>query len=427
MPISKEHVLEIARRLARGGSLEELARHLAPVPKSARPFPPDVPRPSDSTALGRDRRVAFLRARGVELQQLTGDSPPVDPQTLRGNIEQYIGMTQIPTGLIGPLRINGLHANGDFYVPLATSEGALVSSYHRGARVVTRAGGVSCLTTVEQVQRAPAFVFDSVAQAGLFAAWAAGEFERFIAVAATCSRHATLADLQVHLETRTVYLVFVYRTGDAAGQNMVTTCTDAVCHDLIARTPVPPRHWFVESNLSGDKKATVLSFQSTRGRKVIAEVTLPRQLVERALHTTPELMCEYWRLSFIGGVQSGSIGVSGHIANGLAAMFLACGQDVACVSEATVGITRIELTPSGDLYCGVDLPNLIVGTVGGGTRLPTALECLRILGCEGDGHATKFAEVCAATVLAGEISISGAMCAGHFARAHRQLGRPGTA
>ena len=119
--------------------------------------------------------------------------------------------------------------------------------------------------------------------------------------------------------------------------------------------------------------------------------------------------------------------MSGHIANGLAAMFLACGQDVACVSEATVGITRIELTPSGDLYCGVDLPNLIVGTVGGGTRLPTALECLRILGCEGDGHATKFAEVCAATVLAGEISISGAMCAGHFARAHRQLGRPGTA
>jgi len=102
-------------------------------------------------------------------------------------------------------------------------------------------------------------------------------------------------------------------------------------------------------------------------------------------------MCDYWRLSFIGGVQSGSIGVSGHIANGLAAMFLACGQDVACVAEATVGITRFELTPNGDLYCGVDLPNLIVGTVGGGTRLPTARECLRIIECEGDGCATNFA------------------------------------
>ena len=423
MPISREYVLEIARRLAAISPLEELAGRLAPVPESQRPFPPDVPRPSDGSIAGRDRRIEFLRERGLEVPNLTGNAGPPDPESLRGNIEQFIGMTQIPTGLIGPLRVNGLHAHGDFYVPLATSEGALVASYHRGARLVTRAGGASCLTTVEQVQRAPAFVFESVAQAGLFAAWAAGEIEPFRAVVATRSTHAELIDLQIHLETRTVYLVFVYRTGDAAGQNMVTFCTDAICHDIIARTPIAPRQWFVESNLSGDKKATVLSFLSTRGRKVIAEVTLPRELVERGLHTTPETMCDYWRLSFIGGVQSGSIGVSGHIANGLAALFLACGQDVACVAEATVGITRLELTPAGDLYCGVDLPNLIVGTVGGGTRLPTALECLRILGCAGGGCATKFAEIVAATVLGGEISIIGAMCAGHFARAHRELGR----
>src|SRR5438034_3436900 len=214
MPITKEQVLEIVRRLSKGESLEALAARLSPVSPSERPIPADVPRPSDSTAAGRDGRVEFLREQGVEIPHLVGREPQPDPAGLRGNIEQFIGMTQIPTGLIGPLRVNGLHAHGDYYVPLATSEGALVSSYHRGARVVTRAGGVSCLTTVEQVQRAPAFVFDSVAQAGLFAAWAAGEFERFIAVAATCSRHATLADLQVHLETRTVYLVFVYRTGD---------------------------------------------------------------------------------------------------------------------------------------------------------------------------------------------------------------------
>jgi hydroxymethylglutaryl-CoA reductase (NADPH) len=426
MPISKEQVLEIARRIARGGSLEQLANRLASVPDSVRPSPPDVPRPSDFSAGGRDRRVAFLRERGVTLTHLTGEAPPPDPEALRGNIEQFIGMTQVPTGLIGPLRINGLNAHGDFYVPLATSEGALVSSYHRGARLVSRAGGAACLTTVEQVQRAPAFVFETVAQAGLFAAWSAGEFERFREVAGGHSSHAVLVDLHVHIETRTVYLVFVYTTGDAAGQNMVTLCTDAVCHDVLARTPIVPRQWFVESNLSGDKKATVLSFLSTRGRKVIAEVTLPRELVERGLHTTPEVMCDYWRLSFIAGVQSGSIGVSGHIANGLAALFLACGQDVACVSEATVGITRLELTPDGDLYCGIDLPNLIVGTVGGGTRLPTALECLRIMECEGTGCASKFAEICAATVLGGEISIIGAMCAGDFAGAHRRLGRPGT-
>jgi hydroxymethylglutaryl-CoA reductase (NADPH) len=133
-------------------------------------------------------------------------------------------------------------------------------------------------------------------------------------------------------------------------------------------------------------------------------------------------MCDYWRMSFVGGVQSGSIGVSGHIANGLAALFLATGQDAACVSEAAVGITRFEVQDS-DLYCAVTLPNLIVGTVGGGTRLPTAHECLAILGCVGEGKAGRLAEICAATVLAGELSIVGALCAGDFAEAHARLGR----
>jgi hydroxymethylglutaryl-CoA reductase (NADPH) len=155
----------------------------------------------------------------------------------------------------------------------------------------------------------------------------------------------------------------------------------------------------------------------------MAEVTLPRVLVERGLHTTPETMSEYWRLSFIAGVQSGSIGVSGHVANGLAALFIATGQDAACVSEASVGVTHMETTREGGLYCALDLPNLIVGTVGGGTRTPTARECLRIMRCEGDGKAAKFAEIVAGTLLAGEISIIAAICSGHFARSHERLGR----
>jgi hydroxymethylglutaryl-CoA reductase (NADPH) len=169
----------------------------------------------------------------------------------------------------------------------------------------------------------------------------------------------------------------------------------------------------------------VLSFLNTRGRKVLADAIVPRALVEKVLRTTPERVCDYWRMCFVGGMQSGSIGMSGHIANGLAAMFLACGQDVACVSEASVGITRFETTSEGDLRCGVSLPNLIVGTVGGGTRLPTAAECLRILGCEGTGKAARFAEICAAVALAGELSIAGAMCSGDFTSAHEKLGRHG--
>src|SRR5690606_36646475 len=188
------------------------------------------------------------------------------------------------------------------------------------------------------------------------------------------------------------------------------------------RTPIQPSYWFLESNMSGDKKATAMSFLQTRGRNVTAEALLPRRLVVRGLRTTPERMVDYWSMSFVAGVQTGSIGVSGHIANGLAALFIAYGQDVACVSEASIGTTRMECR-DGDLYCALTLPALIVGTVGGGTELPTARECLGILDCMGDGKAGRLAEICAATALAGEISIIGALCANEFADAHRRLGR----
>jgi hydroxymethylglutaryl-CoA reductase (NADPH) len=423
MPISKDQARGIIARLTKGASLEALKERLRPLGEDDRAFPPDVPRPGDPGIPGRDARREYLRGLGVEAPHLFGEAPQPDPETLRGNVEQFIGMAQVPVGLAGPIRINGVHAHGDYLIPLATTEGALVASYHRGARLVSRAGGISCLLTAEQVQRAPGFLFDHLADAAHFAAWVTGEFPRLKQVAATRTRHGELLDLHVQVESRNVYLILSFYTGDAAGQNMVTFCADAICSDLLARSPVKPRVWFLESNMSGDKKATVLSFQQTRGRRVMAEVTLPRELVERGLHTTAARMSEYWRLSFIAGVQSGSIGVSGHVANGLAALFIATGQDAACVSEASVGLTHMEATPEGDLYCGVDLPNLIVGTVGGGTRTPTARECLRIMRCEGDGKAAKFAEIVAGTLLAGEISIIAAISAGQFARSHERLGR----
>jgi len=423
MPISKDQARGIIERLSKGAGLDALKKRLLPVSEAERPFAADVPRPGDPGVTGRDARRAYLRDLGLDTPNLFGDVPQCDPADLQGNIEQFVGMAQVPVGLAGPIRINGLHAHGDYPIPLATTEGVLVASYHRGARVASKAGGISCVVITEQVQRAPAFLFADLADATHFAAWVTGEFDRCRAVAATRTSHGQLLDLHVQVENRSVYLILSFYTGDAAGQNMVTFCTDAICTDLLERTPVKPRLWFLESNMSGDKKATVLSFQQTRGRRVMSEVTLPRELVERALHTKPETMSEYWRLSFIAGVQSGSIGVSGHVANGIAALFIATGQDAACVSEASVGVTHMETTPSGDLYCALDLPNLIVGTVGGGTRTPTARECLRIMRCEGDGKAAKFAEIVAGTLLAGEISIIAAICSGHFARSHERLGR----
>jgi hydroxymethylglutaryl-CoA reductase (NADPH) len=160
-----------------------------------------------------------------------------------------------------------------------------------------------------------------------------------------------------------------------------------------------------------------------RGRKVSAEVVLSADLIERRLHTSVGVLLDYWRASVIGGVMSGSIGVQGHYANGLAALFIACGQDVACVAEAAAGVTRFEPGPDGGLYASVTLPNLIVGTVGGGTGLPAQQACLDILGAVGSGNARAFAEIAAAVALAGELSITGAIAAGHFTRAHQRLAR----
>ena len=423
MPISYARARELAQRLRRGQSVDQLSHRLKPVAESERALSPRVPGQGDWSEAARAERLAFLAAKGLDVSALAGRAAATDPASLQGNIESYIGMTCIPTGLVGPLRINGLHASGDYYVPLATSEGALVASYDRGARLISLAGGASTITTTEQVQRAPGFIFESVAQAALFAVWAVAEFDRFREVAATRTRHGQLVDLMTHIEANHVYLIFAFYTGDAAGQNMVTFCTAAICADILERSPIAPTSWYLESNMSGDKKATALSFFQTRGRNAIAEVLIDRTLFEKRMHTTPERMAEYWRMSFIGGVQTGSIGVSGHISNGIAALFLATGQDAACISEASVGITRMEVAEGGGLYAAVTLPNLIVGTVGGGTTLPTARECLRILDCDGTDRAARLAEICAAVTLAGELSIVAALCSGDFARAHATLGR----
>lgn len=339
------------------------------------------------------------------------------------NIENFIGVARVPVGLAGPLRVNGAHASGDYYVPLATTEAALVASYSRGAQLITEAGGCAAVVVNEGVTRAPGFAFETIGDASVFVAWAAHGFEELRRAAAATTRHGALVDMQLAVEGNNVHLLLEFVTGDASGQNMVTIATDAVCRFILEHAPVKPRYWFVEANMSGDKKATTHSFMTVRGKKVSAEIRLPEALVRKRLHTTAAAMVDYARMSMIGGVMSGSIGVQGHYANGLAALFIACGQDAACVAEAAVGVTRFEIREGGDLYAAVTLPNLIVGTVGGGTGLPTQKACLDILGLAGTGKARAFAEVAAALALAGELSIIGALTAGHFTRAHQQLAR----
>ncbi|MBC7426513.1 MAG: hydroxymethylglutaryl-CoA reductase [Bacteroidia bacterium] len=372
-----------------------------------------------------EKRLEFIKSeKNLSLSKLSGkEAMPEDPAFYQGNIENFIGMTQVPTGLVGPLLINGILAKGDFYVPLATSEGALVASYSRGARATRLSGGITSICLTEAVQRTPVFKFNSLPEVGKFMYWILDQVDIFREIIKKVSSHAQLLDLRLNMEGNQVLCIFDYTTGDAAGQNMVTLCTETICNYIIEHTPIQPQIWFLESNYSGDKKATVVSFSTVRGKKVTAEAVVKAQIVKEVLYSTPEQIASYWQTSTLAAIQSGSIGVQGHFANALTALFLACGQDVACVSEAYVGITRMEVNKAGDLYVTVTLPSLVVGTVGGGTRLPTQRECLELLGCYGEGGARKFAEICGAIVLAGELSIAAALASGSFAKAHRLFGR----
>jgi hydroxymethylglutaryl-CoA reductase (NADPH) len=267
------------------------------------------------------------------------------------------------------------------------------------------------------------FAFQSIVEASRFANFVNANSDKITAVVPKITRFGKLKSVRTIIEGNHVYVDLRYTTGDAAGQNMVTFASDAICTKIIESSPVAPRYWFLEANLSGDKKAASQSLADVRGKRVVADIVVPRELVERVLHTSPKHMAEYWCAGALGGVMSGTTGVQGHFANGLAALYLACGQDVACVAESATGVTRMEVTDEGDLYTSVTLPNIIVGTVGGGTNLPSARACLDILGLAGSGNSEAFAELCAGIVLAGELAIIGAFCSGDFAAAHRSLSR----
>lgn len=424
MPVDYRHARNYLANLLQQGEEQELAARLNP---SAAAPAPKVPGGAAITPEAIERRWSVINLAAERKAELRHQL--ADPETLahreryQRNIENFIGTVKLPVGLAGPLRVNGLFAGGDYYLPLATTEAALVASYHRGAQLISEVGGCAAMLLNEGVSRAPGFAFRDLKEAGLFVGWAVQQMEHFTAVAGATTRHGKLIDVRITVEGNHVYLNFEYSTGDASGQNMVTLATEAICQFIVAHSPVSPQYHFIEANLSGDKKASAQSFLSVRGKKVTAEVIIPAELLRRRLRTTAEAMTSYWRMSALGGVLSGTIGVQGHYANGLTALYIACGQDAACVAESAVGVTRFEIVNDNDLYASVTLPNLIVGTVGGGTGLPSQQACLEILGLSGAGNAQALAEVCASLALAGELSITAALSSGDFARAHRKLAR----
>jgi hydroxymethylglutaryl-CoA reductase (NADPH) len=368
-------------------------------------------------------RWRLLGANADARDALTDAGTHADIGRFARNIENFIGTVKVPVGVAGPLRVRGSSAQGDYYLPLATTEAALVASYSRGAQLITEAGGCAATVLAEGVSRAPGFAFATLTQAARFATWVEARAGALADVTASTTSHGRLTGVRAMVEGNHVYVDLEFHTGEAAGQNMVTLATAAILEYVAGQSPVKHQYCFLEANHSGDKKASAQSFARVRGKRVGAEVRIPRDLLERRLHTSPERMTDYWRMAALGGVLSGTIGVQGQFANGLAALYIACGQDAACVAESAVGVTRLEIDRDGGLYAAVTLPGVIVGVVGGGTGLPSQHACLGILRRCGPLDARALAELCAALALAGELSLMGALCSGDFARAHAARGR----
>ncbi|MCP5360116.1 MAG: hydroxymethylglutaryl-CoA reductase [Steroidobacteraceae bacterium] len=384
-----------------------------------------LPATTDMSSVALQLRRQRLRDEGFTLDSLAGTTPALAPEALAGSIEGFIGYACVPVGIAGPVRIRGAQAEGEYFLPFATTEGTLVASFQHAFNVINRCGGAAALVSEQQVGRAPCFEFADLHQADAFARWLPAQRDGLAAAVATTSRYCRLLGLHTSILGNTVYVRFEFTTGDAAGQNMVTLATQVGCQWLLERTPIKPRSWLVESVLSGDKRASALAFRDTRGRNASAEVVLPAKVIARYWRTDVDGFVRCWAQAQAGSAQTGAVGLQANVANALAAMFIACGQDVACIAEAVVAVTRAERRSDGDLYVSVTLPNLIVGTVGGGTYLPTAQECLSLLGCTGTGKAAKFAEIVAVAALAGELAILGAMASGQFAAAHAAGGRKG--
>ncbi len=345
-----------------------------------------------------------------------------DPAVLPGNIENFIGAAQVPIGLAGPLLVNGEHAKGEFYVPLATTEGTLVASYNRGMKLLKESGGVTVTVVDDAMQRAPVFVFPSAREAKNFGVWVKDNFDAIKAQSETTTSVGKLRDIQQFPAAKFLYLRFNYTTGDAAGQNMSGKATKAAC-DWIMRNYEGIEHYQLEGSIATDKKSSWMNRIHTRGKKVIAEATISAQVLKEIMHVSVEQIFAARLRSQLGGFLAGANNNGSHSANGITAMFIACGQDVANVSESSAALAYAHIDTNGDYYFSITIPALIVATFGGGTGLPTQRECLELMDCYGAGKAKKFAEIVAAAVLAGELSLGSAVVADEWVSSHEQLGR----
>lgn len=384
-----------------------------------------IPRDSEddySNKAIKDRQDFVESYTGKKLEHVTKFS--FDPHISAGNCEHFTGVAQVPIGIAGPIKINGEHAMGEFLVPLATAEGTLVASYNRGIKLLNMSGGAKCTVVDDAMQRAPVFVFEDARGARNFVKWIKEHFEEIAEHAEATTSIGKLKYIDPYLANKFAYLRFNFSTGDAAGQNMVGRATFAACSWILdVYKEEKMTHFYLESNLATDKKASQVNIMHTRGKRVTAECTIPRDVLIEVMRVEPESLQYHYQVANIGALLSGANNNGLHSANGITAMFIATGQDVANVSESSAGIFYCELTPEKDLYISITIPSLIIATYGGGTGLATQKECLEIMGCYGKGGVNKLAEIIAGVVLAGEMSLGSAISSSDWVSSHENYGR----
>jgi hydroxymethylglutaryl-CoA reductase (NADPH) len=367
------------------------------------------------------QRAAFIEAiAGTKLDMVS--SYTIDPAVTNGNIENFIGTAQVPIGIAGPLTMVGEHAKGDFYIPMATTEGTLVASYSRGMRVISECGGARTTVVKHSMQRAPVFLFDNALEAREFGKWLNENLNSIRGVVDASTDIPQLTEIEQYIVGNMMYTRFCYTTGDAAGQNMTGKATLYACEWIRANHPLKPRY-LLSGNIDTDKKHSAMNMIQTRGKRVIAEFTLKRDVARELLRIETEWLYKYRQIASVGTHLAGGAYSGAHAANGIAAMFIATGQDAANVAESHAGLNYGELLDNGDFYWSVTLPAMICATYGGGTGLQTQRECLEMMDCYGTGKGDKLAEIIAAVVLAGDVSLSSAILAHEWVSSHEKMGR----
>lgn len=386
-----------------------------------------VPRDLPAEEAAEIRRLALEELTGASLAKTGSYALDADRAACR-NCENFIGATQIPVGIVGPVSVRGEEIDGEVFVPLATSEAALVASTNRGCSAVRKAGGAKVRVEDVGMTRAPVFRTAGIDETREFVEWIAEHEEDLRRITEQTSEYLKLLDIRPYTFGTTIFLRFRFTSGDAMGMNMATiACDRAVRHFIEPQTGI--ECVALSGNYCVDKKPAAINFHEGRGKRVFAEVLLPRDVLENTLKTNAEGLLEVqYRKNLLGSIASGSAGFNAHFANVLAAFFIATGQDLAHVVEGSMGVTCVEPRDEGSVYISIYLPAVPLGAVGGGTALDTQREVLAMMGIEADAErpgraAHRLAEILGATVLAGELSLLSAFTSNDLARAHERLGR----